>query len=167
MNCILPRTARKTDFGTLSLLSCLSMTALMSYFVSWCSHSRDSNGYCYVIASWVPYRGWGGGGLRLSGSRSFWMLYNSHDGARPSSNNIIKRGRRLDSLLDARRHPAVQLRHGAPIPFGREIAGLKIAPRLRPPTPNASLAQRLLSSRQRDNRSGLWPLSPHSPPVGR
>ena len=27
----------------------------MSYFVFWCGHSRDSNGYCYVTASWVPY----------------------------------------------------------------------------------------------------------------
>ena len=27
----------------------------MSYFVYWCGHSRDSNGYYYVTASWVPY----------------------------------------------------------------------------------------------------------------
>ena len=25
------------------------------YFVFWCGHSRDSNGYYYVTASWVPY----------------------------------------------------------------------------------------------------------------
>ena len=56
MNCILPRTARKTDFGTLCLLSCLLwMTAPMNEFVFWCGHSRDSNGYYYVTASWVPY----------------------------------------------------------------------------------------------------------------
>ena len=55
MNCILPRTARKTDFGALYLLSCLWMTAPMSYFVLWCGHSRDSNGYHCVTASWMPY----------------------------------------------------------------------------------------------------------------
>ena len=27
----------------------------MSYFVLWCGHSRDSNGYYYVTALWVPY----------------------------------------------------------------------------------------------------------------
>ena len=33
------------------------MTAPMSYFVFWCGHSRDSNGYYYyyVTVSWVPY----------------------------------------------------------------------------------------------------------------
>ena len=46
--CILPRTACKTDFGTLCLLSCLWMTAPMSYFIFWCHHSRDSNGYYYM-----------------------------------------------------------------------------------------------------------------------
>ena len=56
VNRILPRTARKTDFGTLCLLSRLWMTAPMSYFVFWCGHSRDRNGYySYVTASWVPY----------------------------------------------------------------------------------------------------------------
>ena len=25
------------------------------YFVFWCGHSRDSDGYYYVTASWVPY----------------------------------------------------------------------------------------------------------------
>ena len=55
VNCVLPRSDRKTDFGTLCLLSCLWMTAPMNYFVFWCGHSRDSNGYYYVTASWVPY----------------------------------------------------------------------------------------------------------------
>ena len=27
----------------------------MSYFVFWCGHAKDSNGYYYVIALWVPY----------------------------------------------------------------------------------------------------------------
>ena len=27
----------------------------MSYFVFWCGHSRESNGYYYVTASWGPY----------------------------------------------------------------------------------------------------------------
>ena len=53
MKCILPRTARETDFGPLCLLSCLWMTAPMSYFVFW-RHPRDSNGYYYVTASSVP-----------------------------------------------------------------------------------------------------------------
>ena len=34
VNCILPITARKADFGTLCLISGLWMTAPMSYFVS-------------------------------------------------------------------------------------------------------------------------------------
>ena len=55
MNCILPRTARKTDFDTMCLLSCLWMTAPMSCFGFWYGRSRDSNGYYYVTALWVPY----------------------------------------------------------------------------------------------------------------
>ena len=55
MNCILPRTAREMETGTLCLLSCSWMTAKLSYFVFWCDHSKDSNGYYYVTASWVPY----------------------------------------------------------------------------------------------------------------
>ena len=39
------RTARETDFGTLCLLSCLRITAPISYFVFWRGPSRDSNGY--------------------------------------------------------------------------------------------------------------------------
>ena len=38
----------------------------MRYFVFWCGHPKDSNGYYYVTASWVPYHirtmGSGGGG---------------------------------------------------------------------------------------------------------
>ena len=50
------KTAHKTDFCTLYLLSCLWMTAPNElYFVFWCGHSRDSNGYYYETASWVPY----------------------------------------------------------------------------------------------------------------
>ena len=44
MNCILPRTARKTVFGTLCLLSCLWMTAPTSYCIFWCGHSRERGG---------------------------------------------------------------------------------------------------------------------------
>ena len=54
VNYILPRTARKTDFGTLCLLSCLRITAPMKYFAFWRGHSTDSNRYYYVTASWVP-----------------------------------------------------------------------------------------------------------------
>ena len=67
VNCILPRTARKMDFGTLCLLSCLWMAAPMSYFAFWRGHVRDSNGYYSVTASWVHYHvhtGAGGGGSR-------------------------------------------------------------------------------------------------------
>ena len=46
------RNDSKTDF--LSALSCLWMTAPMSYLMFWCGHSRDSNGYYYAPASWVP-----------------------------------------------------------------------------------------------------------------
>ena len=55
MTYILSRTAPKTDFSTLCLLSSLLVTAPMSYFVFWCGHSRESNGYYYVTASWGPY----------------------------------------------------------------------------------------------------------------
>ena len=49
MNCILPRTARTTDFGTLCLFSCLWMATPMSYFVFWCGHSRDSNVFFFLV----------------------------------------------------------------------------------------------------------------------
>ena len=57
MNCILPRAARKTDFGTLCLLSCLWMTASMRYtlFSGVATPETALNGYYYVRASWVPY----------------------------------------------------------------------------------------------------------------
>ena len=58
MNCTLPRTAHKTDFGTLCLLSCVWIKASMSYFVFWCGHSRGSNGYvllCNSLVGALPY----------------------------------------------------------------------------------------------------------------
>ena len=39
----------------------------MRYFVFWCGHSRDSNGFCCVNASWVTDRGMGTGGVRGGG----------------------------------------------------------------------------------------------------
>ena len=54
VNCILPRTARKTDSGTLPLLSCLWMTAPISCFF-FGGHSRQSNIDYFESASWVLY----------------------------------------------------------------------------------------------------------------
>ena len=55
MKCILPKAARKTGFRHL-VPTFLLMDDIANelYIVFWCGHSRDSNGYYYVIASWVP-----------------------------------------------------------------------------------------------------------------
>ena len=42
MNCVIPRTARKTDVGTLCLLSCLCANEL--YFVFWCVCGKGGRG---------------------------------------------------------------------------------------------------------------------------
>ena len=86
MDCVLLRTARKTDFGTLCLLSCLWTTGLMSYFAFWCGHARDSNGYYYVIASWVPYHSKeraAGGGL-MDRARTYNRVIAIHNQRRPT-----------------------------------------------------------------------------------
>ena len=46
---------RQTSASTLCLLSCLWTTAPMSRFVFWCVHSRYSDEYYHVTASWVPH----------------------------------------------------------------------------------------------------------------
>ena len=56
VNCILPRTARKTDFGMyVPTFLLVDDSANELYFVFWCGHSSISNGCYCAIASWVPY----------------------------------------------------------------------------------------------------------------
>ena len=56
MNCILPRIARKTDFGTSRLFSCLWMTGAneLICFLVWPLQRQQWELPCKT-ASWVPY----------------------------------------------------------------------------------------------------------------
>ena len=97
MNCILPRTARKADFGTLWPLSCLWMTAPMSYYVFWCGHSKDSNEWvqlCNCLVGTLPrshyvMRSFPLCGVRVLYSAQYDLLDNHHHGDRQKNKKTV------------------------------------------------------------------------------